>query len=397
MKSLILFNMSYQSDWGKGIVNRNYHVFQALKRSGEYEAILSIDFIPFSFRKKARMLLREGMLKKNNLTVHQSLSCRVDRDPQQSHHYTMTALHTRSLTEVLKKIAFPVEELTIWSYNPFIAAECVQLHTAYPGSLFIFDAVDNWIEHPSYADYRDQLENAYLRIKKDADIIFTVSEGLVDFFGKRQNVFYVPNGVDTVHFQEGACTPSIQQLLFQKPRAGKYVVGYHGIIQSRLNFLVFDYLATKHPDIDFVLIGPAWKESRHDVASLQKLPNVHIVGALPYAYLPSAIQCMDVAIVPHKVDALTHSMNPLKLYEYLAAGKPIISTPVAGADQFQDLVQTAISPEDFSTHIVRLLDQEEPALRERRIAMARTHDWKQRIDIMLDIIHTSQHEHAHNT
>jgi glycosyltransferase involved in cell wall biosynthesis len=383
MKTLIVFNMSHRFDWNDGLVNRNYHVLRTLQQQKVCDRILMIDFLPFTAKKKLKVMLKARPWMRNAETVFWKWHTRVDRDAADPNLFWMSSWDTRSLSEVLKQLDFPEAGRVVWSYNPLAAKEV----SALPAALSVFDAVDNWIEHSSYAAYRETLESCYMDIKKNADIIFTVSEGLVDFFEKRENVFYIPNGVDSEHFERAAC--NLQLLGKSSPerlRTRKAIVGYHGIIQPRVNLQIFDYLADKHPEFDFVIVGPTWKEMRAEANALRKKANVHFIGAVSYQRLPEILNCFDVAIIPHKIDSFTHSMNPLKMYEYLAAGKPIISTPVAGSDQFQDLVQLAVSPEDFSLHIQGAIAADSPELIARRRSMAEQHRWQQRVGLMLEII-----------
>ncbi len=387
MKTLIVFNMSHRFDWKNGLVNRNYHVLHLLRESKVFDRILAIDFLPFTQKKKFKVLLQGRPWQRHRETVFWRWHTRVDHDPHHSELYWMTSLDLRSLHGVLDKLNFPVESRVVWSYNPLVA----QAVAAVPKALSVFDAVDNWMEHSSYVEYRDVLQECYDDIQRNADVIFTVSEGLVDVLGKQENVFYIPNGVDTQHFEQPVC--NLQLLGKSSPerlRTRKAIVGYHGIIQPRVNLQIFSYLADKHPEYDFVLVGPVWKEMQKEARELAKKSNIRFLGPVSYQRLPEILHCFDVALIPHKIDTFTHSMNPLKMYEYLAVGKPIISTPVAGSDQFQDLVQLAVSPEDFSQQIQKALTTDSPELVERRRKMAEQHRWQQRVQLMLDIIARTQ-------
>lgn len=375
-RTLIICNMSYQSDWDAGMVNRNYHVLQGLLHADEFDQVLSIDFLPFTFKKKLKVLWKQRLFKRNKNTLGRSLSCRVDKDEKRGDLYHMTALNLKSLPKIMRKLNIEEERTTIWLYNPFAA----HLFEEYPNAVKVFDAVDNWIEHSSYQDRTEELQGYYNSIKHNADIIYTVSEAMVDFFDKKENVYYIPNGVDISHFAGKEC--GVERI---KKLKGP-IIGYHGVIQTRINFSILNYLAEKHEEFQFVLAGPVWKEVADDVKKLQKHKNVHVLGMTPYEKLPELISCFDVAIIPHKVDTFTQTMNPLKMYEYLAAGKPIISTPVAGADQFHDLILLAVSPEDFSAHIAEIIEEDSVEMMERRMTAVEQHDWSGRIEVMLNIL-----------
>lgn len=379
-KNLIMFNMSHRFEWEKGVINRNAHVLNTLIERGIFDRVLSVDFLPFNPRKKAKVLLKGRPWKKNANTVFHRLNTRVDADPTHKGVFRMTSMNIKHLPKIMQELGMKEEETVMWSYNPLIAKEL----EPYNKTLQVFDAVDNWIEHSSYADQKEHIQDCYALIKKNSDVIFTVSEGLVDFFERLPNVFYIPNGVDAEDFENAACDKTLLPKALQQKK--QRIIGYHGIIQSRVNFSIFSYLAEKHSTWQFLIIGPVWKEVEAEMKVLKKFDNIHVIDFVPYTKLPGVIACFDAAMIPHKVDAFTHSMNPLKMYEYLAAGKPIVSTPVAGAEQFQDLITLSISPEDFSTNLEEVLKNDSEKLRQRRKQMAKQYSWNNRVDLMMDII-----------
>lgn len=370
-------NMTYHHLWQQGMVNRNYHILRQLQSSAMWKRIISVDVLPISRSKMARVALSSRPWRKQAHTIKHTLRYRIDVDPVFESTQYVSAYGLGSLQAALKDQGVDITASVVWSYDPFSAEKMLSLKP----KAFIFDAVDNWMEHPAYRKYTRQLEEAYAAIREQANVIFTVSEGLVDFFHRRSNVFFVPNGVDFQHFQglDSAITGS------NTPHHNPIIV-YHGVIQSRINFAIVEYLAAKHPEYQFRFIGPVWKDAKQAVKKLQKYSNITLVGSVPYMRLPQALHGADCAIIPHKIDAFTHSMNPLKLYEYLAAGIGIVSTPVAGADQFQDLVRFAVSPEDFSREIQTLLAVDSPQLRERRMSMASQHGWERRFAVMQGVL-----------
>ena len=140
-----------------------------------------------------------------------------------------------------------------------------------------------------------------------------------------------------------------------------------------------------------------WKEVQLEMDELLKLPNVHHSGPVPYPALPRLTSCFDCAFIPHRVDTLTQTMNPLKLYEYLASGLPIVSTPVPGSEQFQDLIATAVSPEECISAIEKELAQNSPELRKRRIHMAEQHSWNARVETIWGIIQRHFEQNVHDS
>lgn len=378
-KSLLMLNMSYKRDWDKGIVNRNYHLLHTIIQQKGFEHVLYCDFIPFSFRTTVKTLLLGRPWKKNSTTVYRRWHTRIDRSDKKNAVYHIVTVNQRYLEPALSALNIATSNTILWSYTPFTSSLFEQQHWA----LTLFDAVDNWSEHPSFQGEKKELTEHYTRIRRNADVITTVSESLVDFFEKKEHVYFIPNGVDARHFSTAVCNAAHlpDAVQHSHPR-----IGYHGIIQSRLNFPMLQYIADHRPEWQILLAGPVWKEVQPDLNDLLTRTNVHYLGPVPYKDLPTLISCFDCAIIPHRIDTLTQTMNPLKIYEYLAAGLPIVSTPVPGTEQFQDLLTTVVSPEECIHSIETMLSQNSVQLKERRKHMAEQHSWNSRWNTISSII-----------
>jgi glycosyltransferase involved in cell wall biosynthesis len=124
-------------------------------------------------------------------------------------------------------------------------------------------------------------------------------------------------------------------------------------------------------------VGPVWSSKREQVAALEALGNVHFLGARPFDQLVPYLRGFDVCMLPHAISPLTRSMDPIKLYDYLTTGKPIVSTPVAGTERFLDVLYLADNAADFVTCIDDAL-AENGQLAERRLAYAWQNTWAQR-------------------
>lgn len=220
----------------------------------------------------------------------------------------------------------------------------IQAASYIPHSLFVFDAIDNWLHHPQMAGCSQIVEKNYDLVKKQADVIFTVSKSLQDFFAPHPHVYWVANGVDANDF-----APARAGCKNARP-----CIGYVGKIQDRVDRTLVEACLQKMPEADFVFAGPIYASKKEWKALENKYPNLHLTGDIHYNKLPQAMARMDIAIIPHTVDAFTNSMNPLKLYEYLAAGKPVLTTPVAGSAQISPYVYTADTPEDFADKLQKL-------------------------------------------
>ena len=212
---------------------------------------------------------------------------------------------------------------------------------------FVFDAIDNWIYHPQMPD-KKLIQNNYEYINQNADLIITVSKALLGMFPKNKNLHWIPNGVDVNYFYS-----AVKQI----PTSNK-VVGYVGKIQDRVDFDLVEDCLKRFKNTQFVFLGPIYTQ-REKVRYLSKYyDNVAFKGDIHYSRLPDEMKKFDVAIIPHKVDLFTNSMNPIKLYEYLAAGKPVVTTDVAGTSSISPYVKIAKDSADFIIKLNDLLKEQ---------------------------------------
>lgn len=204
-----------------------------------------------------------------------------------------------------------------------------------------------------------------------ADLVTVSSPALAERARRhRDQVLLLRNACDFEHFAT-AGTP--------RPRGARPVVGFYGAIAHWFDGDLVADLAERRPDWDFVLVG-----STHtgDVARLARLANVRLPGEQPYADLPAWLASFDVTILPFKRMPLTEATNPVKAYETLASGKPIVSVPLPEMRLLGDLVRFADTPEEFEREIVAALDPADAAHADARRAFAAAHTWQTRYDLL---------------
>jgi glycosyltransferase involved in cell wall biosynthesis len=184
---------------------------------------------------------------------------------------------------------------------------------------------------------------------------------------------FITNGVDYAAYATSAPEPADLQSI-PRPR-----VGYVGVIKGQLDIPLLVALARRHRDWSFVLVGPVRSLGTDEAAyqELARLPNVHPLGARPVAALPAYTQHVDVALMPYDLDDYTKYIYPLKLHEYLAAGVPVVGTPIRTLRDFGEVVSLASSPDEWSAAIEASLA---PAARRldavaARRAVAARYDW----------------------
>lgn len=212
---------------------------------------------------------------------------------------------------------------------------------------FVFDAIDNWLYHPQMPD-KSLIAKNYSYVDKNADLILTVSKSLKEIFNTNRNVYWVPNGVD-IDFFSGAIKDNY---------AENKVIGYVGKIQDRVDFDLVEKCLRTYPNNTFVFLGPIYSQNKKIEQLKRTYDNIVFKGDIHYNDLAVNMKEFDIAIIPHKVDEFTNSMNPLKIYEYLASGKPIVSTCVAGSDSLSPFIFSARSSNDFVKKLGYLINNQ---------------------------------------
>lgn len=248
----------------------------------------------------------------------------------------------------------------------------------------VYDITDDWTtltQSPALARLTVAQDAALCR---RADAVIVCSERLLEMKrGLAGNLHLIQNGVDAGHY--GRVLDGTGPL--PEPADGwpRPVLGYTGSIHpDRVDVPLVESLARRFPQGTVALVGPDMLPAG-DRRLLQSCPNVVLTGPVPYARVPDFMRAFDVCITPHRVTAFTESLNPIKLWEYLAAGKPIVATDVAGFRNYPQFVRIASDADGFAQAVQDAL-QEAPTAGEARRAEARRNSWDARLDHVLQVL-----------
>lgn len=190
----------------------------------------------------------------------------------------------------------------------------------------------------------------------------------------------VPNGAE--RFDVIADKLSLIEGIAQ---TGRPTIGYVGNLRDRIDWDLVEGLVRVLPEWSFVFAGSAEENSK--IASIAKYANVRFLGVVEYHDLPSFLMSIDVGIVPHVVNDLTNSMNPLKAYNYLAAGVPVVSTAIPNLNELVDLITIANGPEEFAAAIENCLAKASRMIDvENRRDFLEKISWKARVDEILTFL-----------
>jgi len=218
----------------------------------------------------------------------------------------------------------------------------------------------------------------YAYAMAEAPAAAAVSGELAAKYGQlyRRTVHVLKNGVDTEHFGRAASAPPAPEVA-GLPRP---VLLYTGSVNSWVDLGLLIHLAESLPKASLVLVGHYYRGTA-DERLWQKLlarPNVHWLGVKPYARLPGFLAGADVLLLPRTKAEHSRASDPLKLYEYLASGKPVASIELPAAAEFGDFVYTAGGPHDFPAAVARALDSHSPLKAARQAKAMEAHSWRAR-------------------
>lgn len=280
----------------------------------------------------------------------------------------------------------------VWMYTPW----ALPLLQRLDAKTIVYDC----IEEPATAqEGARELEAREHSLLKLADLVFTGGPSL--FRHKQalhEHVHSLPSSVDKEHF--AAVGPGIdhpEQAALGHPR-----FGFFGVIDQRFDPVAVSLLADAHPEWQVVLVGPV---VNIDLRTLPRRPNIHYMGERPYAELPQFVSGWDVCLLPFNVNAATRFVSPAKVLEYMAAGKPIVTTALPDViEPFGHIVHVGRHAQSFVGACERAL-AEPAAMREKRAAMMRNvvkaTSWDSTAERMLslidDVAHRQQKRRAPST
>lgn len=249
----------------------------------------------------------------------------------------------------------------VWLYTPMM----LELAEAFGDAPLVFDCMDDLA---SFAFAPPEMRARERTLLARAGLIFAGGRSLFEKHSEAgQRLKLYASGVEFDRF--AAARTAAPHPLFA-PLAGP-IFGYAGVIDERLDLDVVRALAAR--DCNTVFVGPVVKI---DPAVLPRAPNLHFTGQVPYPELPSFLAGFDVALLPFARNAATLNISPTKTPEYLAAGVPVVSTPIPDvAGEWGDLVRIAATPEAFVADCFRALTPD-AGRRTRGIERARAAGWE---------------------
>ena len=264
-----------------------------------------------------------------------------------------------------------------WFYSPFTAPAMLG---AFNEVAVVYDCMDELSQfrfaHPDLVR-RERL------LLANADIVFT--GGFKLYESKRRyhdNVHFFGCGVDSRHF--GKARSSETPVPSDIASLPEPIFGYFGVLDERVDYDLIRTLADSRPDASVVMVGPVVKV---DSSSLPKASNIHWLGQREYSALPGYVKGFTVCLMPFALNEATEFINPTKTLEYMAAGKPIVSTAVPDVVRnFTPVVRVGRSPREFVALTAQTAMNPENALISQGLEMAGNASWESIVGKMRRLI-----------
>ena len=287
----------------------------------------------------------------------------------------------RGVARAARRLGF--EAPVLWAFLPTALPFAERLSAA----AVVYHCVDHYAANPGVdAAFVDALEE---RMLERADVVFATSSVLAERLRAKgaAQVRLVPNVADVALFARAHEPLPEPAELRGLPRPRAIYLG--NLAAYRVDLALLAALAGR--GISLVLVGPIGlgdaARAPRELAELLALPGVRAVGPRPPAALPAYLRHADVALIPFLDNDHTRGSSPLKLWEYLAAGLPVVATPLPSLAELGEpgLVRLARGPEAFAA-AVRAAASGAPEERLARLARARAHDWPARIEELCEAV-----------
>lgn len=318
--------------------------------------------------------------------LHEQLALRF-RPAQKINRF----LIRRQVLRQLKKLGLEYKIRISWIFHPYQRDMVGSLKE----DLKVYECYDDYTApnytRPEKIPWIRGLEAAVL---KSVDMVLTTSKALYEKCRiDNKNTYLVPNGVDFELFSlEGIPSGEMEANFpaelrkIDRPR-----LGFLGRVNLKIDFDLLEALVTVKPEWNYVFVGPLEpdQDGRLDeqIRRMARFRNIYFLDTKPFESLPYFLNNFDACIIPYVKSDLTHAIYPLKLNEYLAAGKPVISTDFADLSEFKDLITITEGPHGFVNEITTVLTEGEDDLKiERRQEKARENSWTSRAETITEMM-----------
>jgi teichuronic acid biosynthesis glycosyltransferase TuaH len=277
----------------------------------------------------------------------------------------------------IKKLCKSNNFSSIWLTHPM---QLGLVPTDFIGEVY-YDCMDNYPEFSNNIEVRNQINEMEKKLCIRAKKIFTSSSGL-----SNKILTYLPSGSDKVVLVHNAGDfshfNSAYNFKNEIQKDNNPTIGYFGTIGKWFDVELLVKLARKLPEMNFVIIGPIG--NKDIILETKEIDNIKLLGPKDFSELPSFLESFDVCIMPFLINSLVQDVNPVKIYEYLAAGKPVVATSYDELAEFKENIYLASGSEEFEKRIREAIQDDSETLRLNRIDYASKHTWEVRSKVIID-------------
>lgn len=269
-----------------------------------------------------------------------------------------------------------IHDPIVWVYHPGYGPKVADI----PHRLVVYDCVDEYATFPAYRDNPEWLRKREEALCRRSDLVFATSKGL--FERKRrynpEHTHLVHNVGDAEHFGLAlAPRTQVPQDMAKIPTPRIVFVG--AVSDYKLDSEAILAAARAHPEWNLVLIGPVGVADPGTQAHvLAQLPNVHLLGHRRYEMLPAYLKGADVTVIPYRTNEYTDHVFPIKFFEMLATGRPVVISPLPAVEDYYDIVSVARTPAEFVERCEEAIANPRHG-EDARLAAARINSWPSRV------------------
>jgi glycosyltransferase involved in cell wall biosynthesis len=277
-----------------------------------------------------------------------------------------------------------ISDAVLWVYHPGYGDSVARI----PHSLIVYDCVDEYTAFPEFRRAKAWMAERERRLCAVAGVVACTAPSLYE--SKKElapgRTHFVHNVGDAAHFEQALdlATP-VPTDVAGLPHP---VIGFIGAVSDyKLNLDWMLHLSAARPDWSIVLIGPTGiSDPSTDVGKLRARPNVHLLGHRSYEQLPSYLKGFDVAVIPYRLNDYTNGVFPIKFFEFLASGRPVVISPLPAVREYWGAVRVADTAESFVEACQAALAEEAPEAQRERIELARRNSWDSRVKKLSDLV-----------
>lgn len=386
-KRFLKSNSQHQSD-----DEQKHTVMMAMSGKLEKKDILSFPIINWNFRYQRPQHLLTRFAKKGHRVFYFTVNLRKLKNSYeiqklQENIYQVElnsptffdiykdTFKPESINAILKSFDELQKDLNVDAVSyvqfPTWAGISLELKKRY-GFKIIFDCLDDFVGFDNVSDERIKEEQILF---SNSDLVSVSSLSLMQKATKfTNNHIFLPNACEFEHFNKSTDSEILSK--FRKP-----IIGYFGSIADWFDTDLLEYVAKKCTDCSFVMIGHTLGS---DIRKLKNFENIHFMGERPYSELPKYLHGFDVCLIPFKKIPLIHATHPIKIYEYFAAGKPVVTTDMPELHPMKKMCYISATKEDFLANTRKAINETDKSLQKGRIEFASKNTWEERFEKLYD-------------